>query len=430
VNGAATITIAANTLPGGYDQIQANYSGDADYAAIVSNAIGITVNPSGTIAPTLTVSAPTAASNFPILITVAVSGPAGDPTATGIVTLSGAVGLLQMPLVNGSAAFNITSNLNAGPNTISIQYSGDSNYTAKSSNTTVTLVAPVAIAFTPNQPTIIVNQPLTETITVTGLPNFATATGTVTLSSGSYNSGPIALFAGSASITVPANSLPIGSDTLSAAYSGDVNFSPGTNSSPVTVNPAGPPAFSLSATVVSVAPGALTGNTSTITATPSNGFTGSVILTAVITSTPSGAKDLPSYSFSGANPSQGSIGVYGTTPESTTITITTTPPSTTALNRPALPGVRWYQGGAALACLLLFGIPGRRRRWRTLLGVLAFLMFFTGGLISCGGSGSGGGGGGGTTQTDPGTTPGTYVISVTGTSTTLSTTTTVNVTVQ
>jgi hypothetical protein len=49
--------------------------------------------------------------------------------------------------------------------------------------------------------------------------------------------------------------------------------------------------------------------------------------------------------------------------------------------------------------------------------MFAFLMFLTTGLISCGGGGSGGGGGGGggTGPTNPGTTPGTYVITVTGT---------------
>jgi hypothetical protein len=65
---------------------------------------------------------------------------------------------------------------------------------------------------------------------------------------------------------------------------------------------------------------------------------------------------------------------------------------------------------------------------RTLLGMFAFLTFLTTGLISCGGGG--GGGGGGTGPTNPGTTPGAYVISVTGTQGAITATTNVTLTVQ
>jgi hypothetical protein len=58
---------------------------------------------------------------------------------------------------------------------------------------------------------------------------------------------------------------------------------------------------------------------------------------------------------------------------------------------PKRPGVPWYAtGGATLACLLLFGIPTRRRSWRTMLGLLALLAFLAGGVLSCGGGGGGG----------------------------------------
>jgi hypothetical protein len=49
------------------------------------------------------------------------------------------------------------------------------------------------------------------------------------------------------------------------------------------------PSFSISGTPVSVAPGATTGNTSTITVTPSNGFTGTISLSCALT--PSAASD-------------------------------------------------------------------------------------------------------------------------------------------
>jgi hypothetical protein len=73
------------------------------------------------------------------------------------------------------------------------------------------------------------------------------------------------------------------------------------------------------------------------------------------------------------------------------------------------------------------GIPARRRSWRAMLGMLMLLAAFTSGLLSCGGGGSSGGGGG---SSNPGTTAGTYAVTVTGTSGTTTGAGTVTVTVQ
>jgi hypothetical protein len=80
-----------------------------------------------------------------------------------------------------------------------------------------------------------------------------------------------------------------------------------------------------------------------------------------------------------------------------------------------------------LACVLLFGIPARRRRWQTVLGMLALLVTITGGVLACG-SGSGSGGGGGTGN--PGTTAGSYTVTIAGTSGTTATTGTITLNVQ
>jgi hypothetical protein len=185
------------------------------------------------------------------------------------------------------------------------------------------------------------------------------------------------------------------------------------------------PAFTIGGTAVTVGAGATSGNTSTITITPSGGFTGSVQLIAAITNSPSGAVELPTLSFT-ANPVINS----GTT----TLTITTTAPvaatSTTTssdLVNPKGPSPWYAAGGATLACLLLFGIPARRRSWRTMLGMLVLLVALAGGgVLGCGGT---------TyniaqTQSTPGTTAGTYTITVIGTSGTITESGTVTLTVQ
>jgi hypothetical protein len=118
------------------------------------------------------------------------------------------------------------------------------------------------------------------------------------------------------------------------------------------------------------------------------------------------------------------VTITGATAGTATLTISTTASSsscgTASATRHQAP---WYSaGGAALACILLFGVPARQRRWRKLLGMLLFLVALTCGMVACGG-----GGGGTSCGTVPvnGTPPGTYTVTVTAASgaTALATTT-------
>jgi hypothetical protein len=426
VNGVANITIPANTFPLGSSNVNVQYNGDTDYAQVNAN-LPITVNSAGSITPTIKVVPPAGTANFPISTTVTISGPSGDPVPTGTVTLTSPnlVNTATGTLTNGSVVLTITYAFEGGPQTLTATYSGDDNYTPGTASANLNVISQTTINYSV-PPVIAATQPFSLPVSIAGGYTTLTTgpTGTITLTCGSYTSPQFALTAGSATITVPANSLPVGvNETLNINYSGDTNYAPNTSSRSVTVTP-GPPGLTLAALPLTVTPGSTTGNTVAVTVTPSNGFTGSVALTATLASSPSGAQDLPTLSFGTTSP----VSITGTTAGTATLTITTTAPSTTAFAHPALPGIRWYQGGAALACLLLFGIPARRRRLRTLLGMFAFLTFLTTGLISCGGGG--GGGGGGTGPTNPGTTPGAYVISVTGTQGAITATTNVTLTVQ
>jgi hypothetical protein len=107
----------------------------------------------------------------------------------------------------------------------------------------------------------------------------------------------------------------------------------------------------------------------------------------------------------------------GTTSGNATATVTTA----AAVANLAYPKVGSGKGwlgagsGAVLAVLIFFGIPARRRSWRSLLGIVV-AMLVLGGLSSCGG-GSGGGGGGGSGPSNPGTAAGTYTFTVSSSST-------------
>lgn len=181
------------------------------------------------------------------------------------------------------------------------------------------------------------------------------------------------------------------------------------------------PGFTVAGTPVTVAAGAMSGNTSTITLTSTGGFSGSVALAAVIG--PAGAANPPTLSFGSTTP----VNLTSAAPGTATLTITTLGQSApcTAANHMA-PGIPWYAGGGAvLACVLLVGIPSRRRSWRTMLGMVVLLAVFGGGMQACGGSSPKVC----TTPTTSGTTTGIYTITITGTSgtTTASSTFTLNV---
>jgi ribose/xylose/arabinose/galactoside ABC-type transport system permease subunit len=65
-------------------------------------------------------------------------------------------------------------------------------------------------------------------------------------------------------------------------------------------------------------------------------------------------------------------------------------------------GRGWAGGSAVLALLFFFGIPARRRKWLSTMGVLALIVVL-GGLSACGGK-----------STPSGTTAGSYTFTVTG----------------
>jgi uncharacterized repeat protein (TIGR03803 family) len=179
-----------------------------------------------------------------------------------------------------------------------------------------------------------------------------------------------------------------------------------------------PPSLTITGTAAKVSPGAAT--TSTITVTPGGGFTGSVVLTAAVTTSPSGTQDLPALSFGSTSP----VNITGASAGTATLTITTTAPTSGGLAYPARSGVGGY--GMALALVLLVGVPACGRSGRIRLGILVFLVIFIGGFMACGGGGGSGSGG----SANPGTTPGAYTVTVTGMSGSTTATGIVTLTVQ
>jgi len=371
VSGTTATFIASGTCT-----IDANQAGNSGYTAAAMVPQSFTVN-NGT--QTITFANP-GAQNVGTPLTLAATASSALPVSFISTTTS-------VCTVSGTTATFIAS----GTCTIDANQAGNSVYTA---------AAMVPQTFTVNgeAQTITFANPGTQTV---GTPLTLSATAssglgvsfTSTITSICTVSGTTATFIASGTCTIDANQA--GNTGYAAAAVVPQSF---------TVNPAS--TFTIdgggSSSSISIVPGATTGNTATITVTPANGFTGTVSLTCSIS--PVAASDPATCSLS---PS--SVTITGTGAQTTTLTVFTTA-ATSAENR--LKKLLWPSAGTALA-LLLIGLPRRRRNWPAMLGVL--LLFVAIAEIGCGGAGSSGSGGGGSGG-NAGTTPGSYTVTVTGTS--------------
>jgi hypothetical protein len=235
-SNAIWLTAAANNGTVAYT-VTPNTGASARTATLTIGTQVVAVMQSSAITPTETVSLPTASITTaqPLTVSVTVNGGAGNPTPTGSVTLTSAA-LTTSPaaLSNGSAVINVSAgSLAVGTDTLTVLYipdSADSSFysdASASATVVVTAIAKIvpALAITPSTSNVSTSQPLSVTIAVSGGSGNPVPTGTATLTSGSFTSPAVSLSAGTATIDVPAGSLAVGSDTLTANYTPDSNSS-------------------------------------------------------------------------------------------------------------------------------------------------------------------------------------------------------------
>jgi len=183
-----------------------------------TTTLGLTANAS-TIAPGGSV-------KFTATITPA-TGSTASPTGT--VTFYNGTTAIGTGTVASDLATLTTSALTvAGTDNISAIYGGDTNFSGSPSaavNLTVTTAttSTPTVTVTPGASSITTAQALMVTVGVSGGSGNPTATGSVTLSSTGYTSAATTLVSGSAPITVPAGSLAVGLDSLTANYTPDTN---------------------------------------------------------------------------------------------------------------------------------------------------------------------------------------------------------------
>jgi len=422
-NGAASSAI--RNLPGGNYTLSARYGGDGSFApSPPSSAASVNITPENS-STTLSLFTTNQSGNLVpftggpyggfVYLQADVAGQSGFGTPAGTVSFQdgnyvlGPLGLNSQGSTatpTGYFAFSV------GQHSVTAQYQGDNSF-----NTSASAAVSFAITQATTSTTVAASasgatQGSTVNLTATvASPAFAGLYGNVSPFNGEstgWPSGTVTFYSGNIQIgmaqpagqqatssgfistfSMGTSSLPVGQNTITAQYSGDLNYI-ASSAAPVTVTVAADFNFSVGSSSITVTkPGGTASNTLTIT--------GQAGYNSTINFSSTSCAGLPLYSKCAFSPS--TIGGSG----NSTVTITTTAPSG------ALRLVPWTGTGIFFAGVLMLASRLRRRTPAVLVVLLCAIAL---GNMACGG-GSGRGGGGGS----PGTPTGNYNVVVTATTT-------------
>jgi hypothetical protein len=410
-SGVATFSITSLTV--GAHSLTAVYSGNTGFATSTSSVFTETITAASASTTTTLAAAPNPAGAGESVTLTATVSPAPTGLSLGTVSFYDGETLLNTanPNSSGVATFSITS-LSAGAHSLTAVYSGNTGFATSTSSVFTETITAVTSASTTTTLGAAPNpagagQSVTLTATVSPAPA-GSSLGTVSffdgetlLGSGSVNSSGVATFS--------TTTLPGGSDILTAVYSGNIGFA-GSTSGEVTETINTAYTVTAPSTPVPVPQG---GSVEiNVTVPPLGGPFDNVVTLS--------ASGLPPGATATFNPS---AVIPGTAGAPTVMTIQLAP-----LAARALPGEgnSPYRNWPLAASVLMLGLCGagfRGKRFSTKgRRALAFavLAVSTLTLIGCGGGWPG----------PPTTQPGSFVVTITGTSGALQASTTVTVVVQ
>lgn len=221
-------------LAPGSHTITATYSGDEAFAESSATIVVTVLKAQTTISATSSVNPVAFGRSATLRATLRVTAP-GAGTPSGSVTFrEGATVLGTSPLFFGAYSLALPA-LPVGAHTITVTYPGDLRYGPSTTTITQTVQRAVpTIAFTSSSSTA--RQGTDVTFKAVLSSGMATApTGSVTFTEGPVVLGTATFWFGSYSLTL--RSLPVGTHAITAHYSGDANFLPGSVTLTQTITP-------------------------------------------------------------------------------------------------------------------------------------------------------------------------------------------------
>ncbi|MFP5276268.1 MAG: Ig-like domain repeat protein [Acidobacteriota bacterium] len=346
-------TSSSTPMTGGQHQLVASYSGDASYNASTSHAVSFTIVPAQTSTTVQTTSSTVSSTQSANILFDIYSPyfPGVPPTGSASLMLNNTVLATTSSLASaetgnpGSYQWDTfggfvlqASQLQPGVNTLTVAYSGDSNYGPSSGTVAVDAIAPgggVTLT-TPASVTLSTasNDSSTSTVTLTSSGGY-----TGWISWGCYvtpNTTPLNCWIPEThvpqsssvdTLMVLSGNAPAGTYTLN--IDGTDNTTDGVDivkTVQITIGSAATPGLAvMNNGPLTVSAGASTGNTSNVSIVGSGGFTGQVNLACTVTTSISNPQSPPTCSVSS------SVTLNGSTPAVAQVKVSTTP-STTAGN--------------------------------------------------------------------------------------------------
>jgi parallel beta-helix repeat protein len=247
IDSSGTATISTPPLALGQTALLATYAGQGNFAPAVSVEVLVLVQPDNVTVTLTSLPNPSAVGSPVTFTATVVSTSNGTPTGDVVFTDNGnPLGSANLD-ENGAATF-VTSSLTVGTHLIVATYPGAVNWGGASASVTQIVLYTVTESLTSSLNPSHRDQAVTFNATVSS--SNGTPTGTVTFSYGTTALGTVPLTNGVASLTT--SSLPQGTQIITAAYSGDAEFS--SNSATLTQMVIG---FLTSTTVTSITPSKL-----------------------------------------------------------------------------------------------------------------------------------------------------------------------------
>ena len=268
--GAAAMDVSA--LPGGPNDIIVFYSGDSANAPSTTGPLTVTVLSAVT---TLTISTPSVSPGVAAKIGITAANSAGPVTGSVQVTVNNQS--YAVPLSNNTGSVTLPV-LPAGSYSVAAYFSGGGDQSqASATGTLVVQQAASTTALTSSATgSVTAGQSITFTATVSGQTGGPVPTGTVQFSNGTTALGTAQLNGSAATLVV--TTLPPGTDTVTATYSGDSQYTGSSASIQIVIISPPPPTFTLAVSMPSLTVSDQGSGTETITITPQNGFNQQVTL--------------------------------------------------------------------------------------------------------------------------------------------------------
>ncbi len=273
VSGTATLTQAAPAIAGTY-MVVASYGADANYDVSTSSSVTLNVTNLTATTTTLAASPSSTTTGQTVTLMATVVGSGGTPSGT-VTFLDGSTALGMANLSGGSATFT-TMGLSVATHAITARYSGDTTFSGSTSSAQTVTVSTntVAIGLTALPSVIVPGASATLTATLSGATSSTAPTGKITFYSGNTSLGAVNVANNSATLMTTA--LPLGTDNITAVYSGDGLYGAVTSSAQTILVRA---AAATTTTLASSAASVSSGSSVTFTAT---------VASAVTSGTPSG----------------------------------------------------------------------------------------------------------------------------------------------